>query len=50
MSKEAYQKALEMINKDKGYSCKIDGQPYYVGEVNVPRIPKMVDVTFVSMN
>lgn len=50
MSKENYQKLAEMIKKEKGYACKIDGQPYYITEATVHRMSAEVEVTFVSIN
>lgn len=50
MSKENYQKVYEMIKKDKGYVCKIDGQPYYFSEASAYRMRDEVEVTFVSIN
>jgi hypothetical protein len=50
MSSEMYLKILEMMKKGKGYTCKIDGQPYYLKEMNAFRMGEIVDATFTSIN
>lgn len=46
---ETYLEILEILKKERKYTCKFDGKPYYLAEMNMVR-NKIIEARFISIN